>query len=138
MPLVWDETLCVGHKGIDDDHEQLVALYNRFEEAVLRNESGAIIVETVCALAEYSMSHFTREEHAMIRHRYPRYDEHKLLHDGFLEQLSGLASAVEQRNEDISEELLGFLKGWIVEHLMSADQDLSDYLCEDKAVAAIA
>ncbi|MCB9958153.1 MAG: hemerythrin family protein [Rhodospirillaceae bacterium] len=138
MPLVWDETLCVGHKGIDDDHEHLVALYNRFEEAVHRGESGAIIVETVCALAEYSMSHFTREEHAMIRSRYPRYDEHKVLHDGFLEQLTALANVVEQHNEDISEELLGFLKGWIVEHLMSADQDLSDYLCEGKVAVALA
>ena len=138
MPLVWDGSLCVGHKGIDDDHEKLVGLFNRFEDAVQRNQGRSIIAETVCALADYAMSHFTREEHVMLRHRYPAYEEHKALHDRFLEELSTLAGAVEERPDDISGELLDFFKVWIVDHLMTADQDLSDYICDRQVEAAIA
>ena len=138
MPLVWDGSLCVGHKGIDDDHEKLVSLFNRFEDAVQRNQARSIIAETVCALADYAMSHFTREEHVMLRVRYPGYEEHKALHDGFLEELSALAGAVEERADEISGELLDFFKVWIVDHLMTADQDLSNYLCDTQAEAAIA
>ena len=128
MPIPWDGSLSVGHVYIDADHERLIAIYNRLEDAVQSGQACEIINQTFVELAEYTMSHFEREEHAMVHHRFDGYGAHKAAHDALLQELSGLISRSQTDREQAIDETLSFLRRWVVDHIMSWDQELATFL----------
>lgn len=130
MPIPWDGSLSVGHVYIDADHEHLIAIYNRLEEAVQSGQACEIINQIFVELAEYTMSHFEREEQAMIHHRFNGYGAHKAAHDALLQGLSGLISRSQTDQVRAIDETLSFLRRWVVDHIMSLDQELAVFLSD--------
>ena len=128
MPIPWDGSLSVGHANIDADHEHLIAIYNRLEEAVRSGQACEIINQIFVELAEYTMSHFAREERVMIRHRFDGYEAHKAAHDALLQELSGLIGRSQTERGMAVDETLSFLRHWVTDHIMSCDQALAAFL----------
>ena len=128
MPIPWDASLLTGHPGVDADHERLVLLYNKFEEAVSTGKEKDIVEALLVELADYTMSHFIPEERAMVRHNFPEYRAHKAQHDGLLNRLSELIGDLENGSGEIVDETLAFLRNWITDHLMTWDRAFADFV----------
>ena len=128
MPIPWDASLLTGHPGVDADHERLVSLYNKFEEAVCAGKKKDVVEALLVELADYTMSHFIPEERAMVRHNFSDYRAHKAQHDGLLNRLSELIGDLENGSSEIVDETLVFLRNWITDHLMVWDRAFADFV----------
>ena len=137
MSFVWDGSLAVGHDGIDSDHEHLILLAARAEAAVVDKKDDITIAEVFVDLAEYTMSHFQREEQFMLRSHYPKLAEHKAMHDTLLSELSMLIDRAELHPGEIDQEVVAFLHHWVKDHIMTWDQALANHLSEQGYAEAV-
>lgn len=128
-PVVWSDEYSVGVKDIDDDHKRLILVFNELLAACSAGLGDAIIGKTIETANRDTRLHFTREEHLLEAIGYPRLMDHQQEHRALLRQLesiSGQLSAGAHRGLDA--EVLGFLRDWVVRHVLSHDQAYADFL----------
>jgi hemerythrin-like metal-binding protein len=133
--IEWTEALGVDGGAIDDDHRQLIALINRIYRAShLDTESTGRhdlepedIGDILCELAEYTTSHFGREEHLMSVISYPDRATHTEQHNAFIGKLSRLV-ALYEHGTVIAGELIEFVEAWLLQHIRISDRAFASYL----------
>jgi len=86
MPIIWQPTMSVGAKAIDDEHKYLFSLVNCVELALKTGEVASIAL-FIDQLADYCQEHFAHEEKLQLRIKYPYYLENKTQHVQILENL---------------------------------------------------
>ena len=59
--------------------------------------------------------------------QYPKFEEHQQEHEFFIDRVSTLAQAVENKESDIEAKTLDFLKNWYVAHILGTDRDLEKW-----------
>ena len=88
MLIEWTKSLSLGIDQIDKDHESLVGIINRFDDAVKLEHGKEIIGEILSELSDYVGYHFDHEEQFMRRYHYPGANEHIALHANLIKGLS--------------------------------------------------
>jgi len=123
-PFTWDEKYLVGHPEIDADHRALLRmteeLYDQIKDGTAQDRLGGVLAR----LASYSKFHFETEESLMRRTAYRDYDQHRREHERFTTTMSHLT----KRMEDIADDLLVFLGGWVDEHTCGADRRVMEHV----------
>jgi len=126
--IEWTSDLNTGIKQIDDDHKMLVALLNRLYQACLYKESEGTFRSILNELAHYTVFHFKREEAFMEKMGYPHIKNHKQVHELLT---SYVMNEIEKVQLDYTtksgDELLHFLKNWLIDHIMGMDKDIGFY-----------
>lgn len=129
--IKWDESLAVGVDEIDNDHKELINLFNQLY-ASCSAPAGTLIVtetETLARLLEYTKHHFQREEMLMKKEGYPDFADHKELHDDLLLITLNFQEQLQSAEiHEITDETLEFLRSWIVNHIMAVDMEFANYL----------
>jgi hemerythrin-like metal-binding protein len=128
MPLfVWDEIYRVGIAAIDEQHQRLFDIVNRFHDAVLRREGRWALVSLFDELAEYTVYHFREEEQRMAEVGYPDLSSHR----GYHQRLVGLVATYRQQLADgvdgIEARAVDFIKMWLNAHVLGTDKDIGRY-----------
>lgn len=124
----WSESMSVGVPLVDRDHKVLVSLLNNFHESTTPGSNDKIIEQTLKTLSDYIVYHFAREEEVMKACHYPDHEAHKKLHDSLVEQVTSISLRFFENKEDISkEDLLDFLKEWLVNHILKQDMAFRPY-----------
>jgi hemerythrin len=125
MPfLEWKDTYNIGVKEIDNQHRGLFDLISKLFNSRLYEPDGKYFVLTLNKFVEYAHVHFSTEERYMREAHYPKLAEHQDEHEHFITQISQLAQDVENKEPDIENKTLDFLKEWYVSHILGADRDL--------------
>jgi hemerythrin-like metal-binding protein len=128
--LVWNDSLSVHIRQIDEQHRQLVTLVNRLYRASRtgssRQEAAAILDE----LVSYTASHFKTEEELFEQHGYPEKDSHCQAHRHLADKVLEFQNAYRQGAAKLELSLLQFLKDWLLTHIMKTDKQYSAYLRE--------
>ena len=128
--LVWNDSLAVHIRQIDEQHRQLVTLVNRLYRASRtgssRQEAAAILDE----LVSYTANHFKTEEDLFARHGYPEQDSHCQAHRRLVDKVLEFQNAYRQGAAELELSLLQFLKDWLLTHIMKTDKQYSAYLRE--------
>ena len=128
--LIWDNTLSVDVKEIDEDHRKLVDLFNLLNHSVIEGEKadyiGAVLEELI-SLTEW---HFRHEERLMLKYGYKEIDEHKAEHQQLIESARALQNKLLQQGRTISEKEIEFLEHWLTGHILGTDMELGSYLGE--------
>jgi hemerythrin-like metal-binding protein len=118
----WDDSLRTGIAPVDADHHLLIGLINQLDEAVLAGEGREVIGSVLTVLLEYVETHFAREEGFMARAGYPGLAEHRRQHADLAARVRDIS---ERYSRDqirvLDRELLGFLKTWLIDHIMKTD-----------------
>ena len=83
--------------------------------------------ETIRFLGEFSKEHFEKEEFFMIKHGYPRKENHITEHQEFTNDLKGLAGC-DFNGIESSVELLNKLTEWFLNHTQTTDKALAQFL----------
>ena len=121
----WDPCFATGLADVDEQHQRLVDLINRFGELVMREEAASTMeLEFVFAeLAQYTQYHFSEEEALMAASGLtPQYVEnHRGKHRQFIAELTLLYKGITANNRSAAKGLLEFLTNWLAYHILGTD-----------------
>lgn len=119
----WSENLSVGVKLFDNDHKELISLANRLHDSITVGSQQSVLLPILNELLKYTIFHFGREEGMMLQYAYPAYEKHKAEHDALVEKVQDYHNQVLAGKTSISLSLIGFLKDWLVNHIMVSDKE---------------
>lgn len=143
MSIAWRDAMCVGEPMVDEDHKHLIDLINAFELAI--SGGGKIdhkkIARVLLGLVEYTGEHFAREEELQRAIRYPYHESHCRSHRDVLKKLSDIVTEYSltpagPKRERMVRDLAGFLKEWLVDHIIQSDLRMKPYVLQMRAQKA--
>ncbi len=131
MPgIVWSDDLSVKIPSIDKQHQVLIKLINKLENAIAEGKAGAVLKKIIKELVQYTHAHFIYEEALFTSHGYPDSDEHKQTHKNLFAKVEHFNQTVESGENEIYDELLTFLNHWLYHHILKEDMAYSKHLVD--------
>jgi len=125
MPFIeWKTHITLASRKLTISTAGYLILSANFFNSRQYGPDGKYFILTLNKFAEYAQVHFSTEERYMQEAHYPKFAEHQNEHELFIAQLSQLAQDVENKEADIENKTLDFLKDWYVAHILGADRDL--------------
>ena len=119
----------VGVPSIDAEHRQLFALIEETDRVIhseLLHDKYDEIVSIIDGLRDYTLFHFKNEETYMESIHYDGLEAQKITHQAFIDKLNEMdLFAVDDNQQESLEELIEFLLGWLVNHIMKMDKKIS-------------
>lgn len=113
----------------DFQHEKFIDNMNILLGLVLAKEQDEQSFNRVANFSiQYCNNHFKTEERYMIKHGYPRTENHIKQHNQFIKDLKKLIS---QKNFDDTKktaELLNGLMAWFAKHILETDKHLANFI----------
>ena len=108
---------------VDEQHKKLVAMSNQLEAAgavggdTADHEMGLVIKK----LVDYTQYHFKSEEQTMEAISFSERVDHAALHKKLIDQIVTLLIRIKQQDSVTIIELMGFLRDWLLDHIMYED-----------------
>ncbi len=128
--ITWTDDLSVGVDVFDNDHKELVSIVNRLHDSISVRSQQAILSSLLNDLLKYTIYHFSREEGYMLSHGYPDYESHKIQHEALIKKVEDFADQVSSGKSSISISLMGFLKDWLINHIMKTDREYMEFFAK--------
>ncbi|MFO7938127.1 MAG: bacteriohemerythrin [Bacteroidales bacterium] len=127
--IIWHDSLySVGHQEIDSQHMGLVNTLNELFDKMAKGNGKTILSEIIESLMKYTKEHFRYEEMLMMQYGYPRLKEHKEKHQEFERKVAEFQEKYKKGSEQLTSEVLRFLRDWLTTHIQNTDKDYSSYL----------
>jgi len=117
--------MSVGISEIDEEHKKLVELIGQLEEAALTKQEHAAIGDVVRELLMYAAFHFQHEERLMAEASFQGTEQHKAIHNRFIDTAAALKTDFDLGREQVTEKTLQFLSDWLSEHIMVQDKEFA-------------
>jgi hemerythrin len=131
MPVGWHRSLTTGNADIDAQHQEI---FRRLADLVESLEQGRRheIGKMFDFLGDYVVEHFSAEEKAMERSRYPGKNVHAAAHARFVRQFAELRQLYESVGPTlaISVKTATWIEDWLRSHIYGADRALASHLLE--------
>ncbi|MBU2637882.1 MAG: hemerythrin family protein [Nanoarchaeota archaeon] len=138
MKYEWKPSMSVNENKIDSQHKRLLAQIAKLEKNIAsRNVNMGVLRDTNHFLYTYFKEHFTYEEKYMGKIGFPKLEQHKKVHqsfiqfyDGFQRELMEKARARSLTSFDVKEmvvKIKKYLAEWLVDHLMKMDQEYARF-----------
>lgn len=119
--IQWDVNFFTGLPEVDEQHNRLIALTNRLSETPA--DAPEHLEQAFAELRDYIAKHFSLEERLMeeagIDADHFRY--HKNAHALFVARVAELWASRNKDAEASLQEMLDFLKTWILQHILQTD-----------------
>ncbi len=128
--LIWNKTLSVDVKEIDEDHRKLVDLLNILNHSVVDGDAANYIEAVLEELIYCTVWHFSHEERLMLKYGYEGFAEHKKEHQELIDSAKSLQQKFQREGKLLSSEDIEFLEHWLTEHILVTDMQLGSYLVE--------
>lgn len=129
MPnIVWSETLSIGKMEIDAEHKQLIRITNSLLRAMQEGRSKNDFAKILHELREYTVFHFNNEEEYMGSIGYPDLNKHIEEHNRLKKRVKDFQHCVFIGDKVECDALREMLKDWLVEHILSCDLLIKEYL----------
>ena len=127
-PCEFTEEYLTGIDLIDKEHEtlfEIVGRANRLVKSLDASSGYDKIMEILDELKAYTKEHFGDEEEYMVDIGYDGFDVQKRAHEAFIDKLENInLSDVEDNPEEYLQELLEFLLGWLINHILYTDKKI--------------
>jgi hemerythrin len=121
--LEWEDTYNIGVKEIDIQHRGLFDIISRLFRSRNYKTEGKYFFATLTQFIDYTKIHFATEERYMREAEYPKIVEHQQEHTEFMIEVMKLARDCENKEPDIEQKILDFLKTWYMKHILGTDRD---------------
>lgn len=127
--VTWTEDLSVGVDALDEDHRELIGIFNEVLETKQNNTKREDLLGLLDRLVDYTRFHFSREEALMRKRNYPDLDAHKAQHDGFIHRIIDLKRQYEAGSALMLRiDLVITLNDWLIDHIRNTDMDYRPYM----------
>jgi hemerythrin len=119
--MEWTRDLESGLPVIDEQHKRIVEFINELHDA---SQTGNIdeTNHVMEGLLNYTVTHFEFEEDLQEKAGYPFLKAHQRIHEIFMKKVAEIR-ARSNKGEDVAQELLRLLKGWLASHIKGEDRD---------------
>lgn len=126
--IEWNDSYKLGVWEIDTQHERWFALTNELHDAMLAGRGSRLIGTMLTAMLDYGHTHFVDEERLMVQHGYPKFAEHKAIHDSFFITLHALEQKRKRRHLPITLEVMDTMRNWLLNHIAGSDREFGVFL----------
>ncbi len=126
--IAWNDDYSVGIAALDEDHRRLLHLINNLQTAAHYPTGEAYERQALDELVDYTRTHFEREEVLMSELGYPGFEEHKRQHEAMIQKVEQFLEAYRKDPAGTIEEMVQFLKQWLLNHIAGTDQQYSAFL----------
>ncbi len=131
--IVWNDTLVTGIDKIDEQHQILVNLFNEANTKLTVNNSAEFLEQITRDLLSYALYHFEAEEGLMQKYGYTEdkvedVATHIQQHRSFSTKVVAVRNDIKAGILISREELLAFLNGWLINHILNTDKRLAAFL----------
>ena len=132
--MEWDDSkFGLGVSAMDNQHKNLIKLINRYFDASKQPPNKTANSKLLDELIQYTVTHFADEEKYMESIKYPGLTEHKFQHKGLVTRALEVKKAFDAGNGAIDQEVLNFLKSWLMTHIQGHDMKYSKHAAGKKA-----
>ena len=128
MFIEWNQSFEINVPVVDAEHKYLVQLVNDLHVEFKKNNLDKDIAHIFEHLASYTQKHFANEESVMAKVKYPEIEEHKKQHRELLETARNLSEQYLDGSESITEDIMQFLKAWVVTHIIESDNKIGKFV----------
>jgi len=130
----WSDTYATGIELIDNQHMELVKLTNELYMGCMsgKETANAAFKATMSRMVEYVSFHFTTEQKLLELVKYPKYREHKKLHDTLVVNILEAVKEYEKGTKFVPNQFVRTLKDWIFGHIAVFDKGYSLFIREQK------
>lgn len=126
--MEWTSIYKTGIEVIDNQHKTLFdEIYKLKKLSSSNSRDSNEIFKILNFLEEYVITHFSYEEEFMTDIGYIFCDEHKLLHENFLDKLIKIKDNADLNKDFNPSELFFFLIRWLQQHIAVEDQKYVNY-----------
>jgi hemerythrin len=133
MPwFTWTDEFLTGTADIDEQHRRLVGLIQDFYDALAGRaaRSHDALARLLAGLVQYTRYHFSTEERYMSGYDYPDREGHVAEHAGFIAKVQDIHARFDQGEMVLSLTVTTFLRDWLSQHILGADQRLGRFLAD--------
>lgn len=132
-PLVWNDSFVTGVAEIDDQHRILVNTLNEANAKLAVDSSVEFLEQITRDLLSYALYHFETEEELMKEFGYEGdhaddADAHLKQHRSFSSKVVAVRDGIKAGTLISREDLLAFLNGWLVNHILNTDKKLGAFI----------
>ncbi len=124
--IEWDDKYSVGVSIIDEEHKKLIDIINKVIVAKQHNNNSEDILGILNEMTKHAQGLFKTEETYMIKFNYPEYQYHKEEHNDFSIKTFFYKSTIVSSDYQIANEILEYLKQWLVNHIQKTDRKYTD------------
>ena len=125
--MAWNDSFATDVGDVDTHHKKLIDLINEIYRGIMLEKGKETVDKTLNELVDFTIMHFGYEESLFDKYGYEDSKPHKEKHKTLLEQVGDYVGRY-QGGENVSHELLSFLKNWLTKHIMGVDQKYAPYL----------
>lgn len=138
MKLVWNQTMNTGIDKVDQQHRRLVDIVNGIYEAIERGKTIKELGPSFKELVSYTKTHFSDETRLMREIKYEHLLEHEKMHRDLTKQVGDYLGKLESGEMIDSSTLMGFLKDWLVKHILNEDKKFAKVYLAAQQKATVA
>jgi hemerythrin-like metal-binding protein/PAS domain S-box-containing protein len=127
--VTWKKSFSTDLVSVDNEHRDLIDALNQFTESYLNDPESVCYLDAIDLIGAETIKHFDHEEQAMRNISYPRYETHKEKHKSLIADLSKRRAEIEKDPSSVDfDEVLRYLKFWLLRHLISEDTHLHRHI----------
>ncbi len=127
--IKWADELTVKNKEMDDDHKNILALLNDYQQVVVEEAGNDVIDRKFQLLVEFSGYHFSREEVLMEACGYPHHVKHHQIHVMLLRTITDMIKVFREAPDVFDHRsTISFLEYWFKAHVLDMDVEYASYL----------
>lgn len=127
-PCEFTDEYLTGIPLIDMEHKELFGIVEKANRLVksYNDLSGYDnLIQILNELKDYTKEHFADEEEYMESIQYAGLEAQKRAHEAFIEKLENIdLNEIEDNPQEYLQELLEFLLGWLVNHILQTDKKI--------------
>lgn len=130
MAIEWRKSYEVGIEKIDSQHKELFQKINDLLEACSMQKGKEEVLNTIGFLGDYVITHFNDEEKLQKDSAYPRYLEHKAIHERFIKDYENLKVKLEEEGVSLNFVMTvnKVVVDWLVKHIAAVDKAFGTFL----------
>lgn len=128
--IQWNDSMLTGVTEMDAQHHILVDTLIEANTRLTDSMSDPLFDQITRDLLAYAIYHFETEEQLMRQHGYApeQTAQHIGEHRGFSERVVALRSEARNGESGARDALLAFLRNWLVNHILTSDQQLGKFI----------
>ena len=119
--------MSVGINRFDRQHRQILRMVDLLRDSHGLPDDSEEFSDLLTQLTEYSNTHLRDEEKLLEQHGYPRFMEHRHLHQAYRKAVVSLCLQVMNRQIGAVATALDFLENWWTHHILEVDSDYAPY-----------
>jgi len=118
----WDVVYNTNIASIDTQHKVIIKILNELYDVVLIDKQEDKLLDILNELVQYTIYHFEEEEKLFDVYGFTEEKEHRAEHQDFINKVKVFGEKLEKEEDFLVFDLIEFLKDWLIEHIMIADQ----------------